>query len=286
MVNLTVFEAKKYITQRLDFINSSALFEANEILIFVCKIERSKFPFAKDTKLSSFEIYKIKSIINKRLRGVPLQYIIGQWEFYGLEFKVGRGVLIPRPDTEILVEQALEYLGKNMGAKTVYDFCAGSGAIGLSVSVNSPTTDVIMVEKSSKAFKYLKENLAKFKREQNIRAKAVKKDIFKFESDKKCDLLISNPPYIKKNDLKTLSKEVKNEPKMALDGGKDGLLFYKKICENANKHLNVGGEIMFEIGFDEAEAVAEILKKFGFTDIEISKDLSGNDRVVRGSFNP
>lgn len=283
---MTVFEAKKYITERLGCITESPLFEANEILIFVCKIKRSKFPFAKDEKVSFLEMSKIKSIISKRKKGVPLQYIIGQWEFYGLEFKVGKGVLIPRPDTEILVEQALEYLEKNIAAKTVYDFCAGSGAIGISVSVNSPKADVIMVEKSPKAFKYLRENLARYKAEKNIRAKAVRKDIFKFKNDKKCDLLISNPPYIKKDDLKALSKEVKNEPKMALDGGKDGLLFYKKICQDAHKHLNIGGEIMFEIGFDEAQAVAQILRDFGFTDIEIGKDLGGNDRVVRGSFNP
>jgi release factor glutamine methyltransferase len=283
---LTVFKAKKYIAKRLEIITDSALFEATEILAFVTKLERSELIFSKEEKLSPIQLSKIKTVVRKRLSGIPLQYIIGEWEFFGLTFKVGKGVLIPRPDTEIAVETALDLLEREQNIKTVFDFCAGSGAIGISVSVNSPTTDVIMVEKSRKAFKYLKKNLAAHSRLKSINAKAIRKDIFEFSCNKKCDLLISNPPYIKSDLLKTLSKEVQKEPKMALDGGKDGLEFYKKICENAHKYINHGGRILFEIGYDEAKAVAEILENCGFTNIEKITDLNGNDRVMLGMFNP
>lgn len=278
--------AKKYIFEKLEHISDSAMFEASEILIYATKISREKLLFSKDTKVTALQMLKIKNVIHKRRRGIPLQYLLGEWEFYGIPFKVGRGVLIPRADTELLVDTALEYISKNKNAVNVFDFCAGSGAIGIAVSVNSPSTVVTMVEKSKKAFKYLKKNISLLEKAQKINVKGVRADILNFEPKEKCDLLLSNPPYIKSGDIHNLSNEVKHEPKTALDGGEDGLIFYREICKNAEKYLKPNGKLMFEIGYDEADEVEKIMYENGFFNIEVSKDLGGNDRVVTGDYMP
>lgn len=286
MLKQTVLKTKEYIVSQLEYVTDSPSFEANEILIYATGIKRSKLLFKKDECLSFLQKLRVKKMVAQRRAGIPLQYIIGEWEFFGINFKVGKGVLIPRADTELSVETAVEYLSSLSQNPTVYDFCAGSGAIGISVSVNFPTAQVIMVEKSKKAFKYLRKNLEINSKNGKLNAVAIREDIFKFNPKKKCDLLISNPPYIKSDVMKSLSKEVKREPKMALDGGKDGLDFYKGICERADKYLKTGGKLIFEIGYDEAADVLKIMEQNGFVNIEILKDLCGNDRVVTGDFQP
>jgi len=284
MVKLTTLkEAKDFAVDRLKVACECATFEAEQLIGFVTGLDKNGQFLNKNTPLTKKQIRKLKTLVKKRFKGIPLQYLVKKWEFYGLEFYVGKGVLIPRPDTELVVQLALDYI-KKVGAKRVFDFCAGSGAIGISVSVFSPTTYVTMVERSKKAFKYLKQNIALNKKSKEQNMLAIRQDIFKFAPDDRCDLLISNPPYIKTGDMQTLSKEVKNEPKMALDGGTDGLYFYRKISENADKYLKKGGRILFEIGFDESESVSMLLRENGFSNIKIAKDLSGNDRAVYGDY--
>lgn len=279
---MTYKEAKNFTEQALKPRVEAYKFEAEQMVCFVTNLNKNQYFCARDRELTKKEQRVLKALIAKRKRGTPLQYLLKKWEFYGREFFVGRGVLIPRADTELIVDLALSY-AREKEIKTVFDFCAGSGAIGIAVSVFLPTAQVIMVEKSKRAFGFLKKNLL-LNKLSSERVSLVKKDIFRFCPKEKCDLLISNPPYIKTADMLTLSKEVKKEPKIALDGGWDGLYFYRKITENADKYLKKGGRILFEIGFDEGQSVAEILKQNGFSNVAIAKDLDGNDRAVYGDY--
>lgn len=272
---MTVREKRKELTDIISTFSDNPAFEATELIIYATEIKRSAFLINQDMPLSEAEEKRLDLLLKRRLSGEPLQYILGVWEFYGREFAVGKGVLIPRADTEILVETALDYLYSKQNP-TVFDFCAGSGAIGISIKAQKNDCDVVLVEKSLSAYKYLKKNILL----NNVNCKAVRKDIFKFFPKMPCDLLVCNPPYIKSEIMKTLSPEVKKEPKTALDGGNDGLMFYRKISENAERYLKHGGKIMFEIGYDEADAVKDILQRNSFFNIECYKDFGNNDRVV------
>lgn len=279
---MTVEQAKRFAATALEGVSDYSDFEATEILAFVTEIKRTELIFSGKKKLSKSKQNKVKRILRKRKKGVPLQYIIGEWEFYSLNFKVGKGVLIPRCDTEILVEAALEYLSKTAASKIVFDLCSGSGAIGITLSHKRPDDRLVLVEKSQRAVKYLKKN--------NLfhggRCEIVKADVLRWKPEEKCDLLVCNPPYIRTDVIGTLSKEVKNEPKMALDGGSDGLKFYKALSFNAKQFIKPGGRIMFEIGFDQKSEVEDILKAAGFKNIKSIKDYGRNDRVVFGDFTP
>lgn len=279
---MTVGEAKRYIIDELEFVSDSANFEAAEILIFATGISRADLLFSGKEQISRGQLIRIKRLIKKRKKGIPLQYIIGEWEFYSLPFKVGKGVLIPRADTEILVDNALDYLSKTEQPQVVFDLCSGSGAIGIAIAHNRPLDKITLVEKSAKAFKYLKYN----NRVNSTGCEEIFADALSWCPKEKCDLLVCNPPYIRTKVISALSKEVKREPKMALDGGRDGLYFYRQITARAKELIKHGGRIMFEIGFDEADEVSEILKQTGFTNIEIFKDYGGNDRVASGDFKP
>lgn len=214
-------------------------------------------------------------LANKRISGEPLQYLLGAWEFYGLPFCVGEGVLIPRADTERLVDIALEIIGDKR--IKVADLCAGSGAVAVAVAKNSKA-EVAAIEKSDIAFCYLERNV----KLNGAAVKCIKGDIFD-EYDEKYDLILSNPPYIPTSVIDGLSEEVKKEPKMALDGGEDGLIFYKHITSAWKRALNEGGTLAVEIGYDQAESVSALFKENGFTEIKVYKDFSGNDRVIIGT---
>lgn len=245
----------------------SAEFEARQLI-------SSATESAEDTETA------LSKMIQKRLEGQPLQYILGEWEFFGLPFKVGPGVLIPRPDTEIVVETALKLL-KESEAPKVLDVCAGSGCIGIALAVHSGA-EVKFLEKSLNAIRFLEENVALNK----VNAEIVECDVLKspdFGTEGGLDLIISNPPYIKTKVIPTLQKEVQHEPKMALDGGDDGLIFYREITQKAASELKNGGSLVFEIGFDQAESVTDILKQNGFGNIKTVKDYGKNDRVVYGT---
>ncbi|MBR2152046.1 MAG: peptide chain release factor N(5)-glutamine methyltransferase [Clostridia bacterium] len=236
------------------------------------------FPDEKD--ISSF-----RNGVKTRKSGEPLQYILGQWEFYGLAFKVGRGVLVPRADTETLVDEGLEYLNKlhkeNPTKKLkVLDLCSGSGCIAISVAKNCPFADVVAVELNDIPLSYTLENIA-LNDIKNI--SVIKGDVLEIYADfSQFDLILSNPPYIPTKDIKDLSIEVKNEPLLALDGGDDGLIFYRALGEKWADCLAVGGKMMVEIGIGQESDVEDIFRK-KLSNVHSKKDLNGIYRVVVGT---
>lgn len=222
----------------------------------------------------------VQSKIKKRTEGYPLQYILGEWEFYGLTFKVGEGVLIPRQDTETAVDIAIK---KFKGKKnlTVLDLCAGSGCIGLTLEKNLDTAEVVFVERSAEALRYLKENMAL----HGSKGKAVQGDVLDgktAENLPQADIILCNPPYLTSHDMENLQKEVSFEPKQALFGGEDGLDFYRGVTRFWKNRLKQDGMLIFEIGIGQEDEVMEIMRQHKFTNIRCHKDLCGINRCVSG----
>ena len=223
---------------------------------------------------------EFESLCNRRLKGEPLQYILGEWEFYGLPFKVGKGVLIPRQDTETIVENAINKL-KGRENLTVVDLCSGSGCIGIALEKNLNCDEVLCVEKSDEAFEYLKENIALNKSD----AKAVSGDIFDEEvisSLPMADLIVCNPPYITGEDMKNLQTEVRFEPETALYGGDDGLDYYRDTVRLWKHKLKENGMMLFEIGIGQEDDVMKIMIQHGFKDVRTRADYCGKNRCVFG----
>lgn len=257
------------------FLSANGVDEAEfKSLCLVCHLD--------GIKNSEFEFHKNDEIIMKKFAdllwrvksGEPLQYVIGKWDFYESEFFVGEGVLIPRPETEELTDLAVN-IAKKIENPVVIDLCSGSGCIGVSIAKKVKTSTVYLVEKSEKAFFYLMKNA---KDVPNVNS--LNKDIFALPQIEKADIIVSNPPYINSGDIDSLQKEVQREPRMALDGGADGLDFYRFIAENYKDYLKTDGALLFEIGETQADAVADILKSNGYSDIEIKNDIYGNARIA------
>lgn len=232
---------------------------------------------------------RLFSAAEKRCGGYPLQYIAGKWEFFGRPFYVGEGVLIPRPDTEVLIEKVLEHFsaaGKN--SPEICDLCSGSGCIAITLKKELPNAAVHAVELSSEAMPYLIKNIAL----NGADVKIIKGDVtndniienFADFNDvgeyRQIDAIVSNPPYLTDKEMRELSREVKKEPELALRGGADGLYFYRIISEKWKKILADGGLLAYEIGFEQGKAVTEILENLGYKNITVHKDYCGNDRVV------
>lgn len=232
--------------------------------------------------ISSKEINReqIKQIVLKRRQGIPLQYILGRWWFYKYEFLVGEGVLVPRQDTEVLVESALDFI-KDIKEPAVCDLCSGSGCIAISIAADRPDAKVYAVEKYQAAFSYLEKNI-QHNKTPNVTPKLY--DVLDTPFGK-YNLIVCNPPYIPTADKADLSKEVLNEPHTALFGGDDGLYFYREISKNWKQSLLENGILAFEVGINEADAVAQILKDNGFINIGFKNDLIGIRRVVFGTVN-
>jgi len=226
----------------------------------------------------NFEIEeKFKEGIKLLNNGKPLQYITNNQEFMKLNFYVDSNVLIPQPDTEILVEEVLNILEKNSEKKKILDLCTGSGAIGVSIAKYTKCY-ITMSDISKKALEIAEKNA--LNNEVIDKCKFVLSNMFEDIQDK-FDIIVSNPPYIKTNIINTLEIEVQNEPILALDGGKDGIEFYRIIANNAYKYLNKEGILALEIGYDQKEEVIKLLElEEKYTDIYSKKDLSGNDRII------
>jgi len=215
--------------------------------------------------------------IERRINGEPLQYILGRWSFYGYDYSVGRGVLIPRPETEELVEKAIDLIkGKNN--PVVFDLCSGSGCIGLTIARELPSSTVYMFEKSESAFDFLKKNAEGIKNAFPVFA-----DIFTINGEEyiKPDLIVSNPPYIKTDDISSLQKEVLNEPEMALDGGNDGLDFYRCICGKWIPLLKTGGFVAVECGEDQAKDIISLFSPYCSNAYSVC-DFNSIERIVIG----
>lgn len=220
------------------------------------------------------------TLLGRRLSGEPLQYILGEWEFYGYIFKVGKGVLIPRDDTEVLLRLSLDFLKDKQNAR-VLDLCSGSGALAVAIAKETDA-EVYALEKSAEALPYLCENININK--ANI--EVVAGDVFYCAEefmDKSFDLIISNPPYIITDEIDTLQKEISFEPKTALDGGADGLKFYRGIIKDYTSKLKSGGMIAFEIGEGQFEAVKTLMENAEVKNIDHKLDLGGIQRVVYGT---
>ena len=217
-------------------------------------------------------------LIKKLIEGVPLQHITHQQEFMKLMFYVDENVLIPRPDTEILVEEVIK-LAKSINAKKILDLCTGSGAIAVSLAKYIEGSQITATDISRKALSIAKLNATNNNVEDKITF--VSSDLFQNISEEKYDIIVSNPPYIKRKVIKTLDKEVKREPIIALDGGNDGLDFYKKIIGNAYQHLKYKGYLCLEIGYDQKDEVIDLInKEEKYIDTYSKKDLFDNDRIV------
>ncbi len=259
--------------------------EADSIFKYAFNMNKLDLILNKENEVSESTQQKLFEIVEKRLSHIPLQYILKSWNFMGLDFKVGEGVLIPRDDTSVLVEASLKHLLTKKNFKAA-DLCSGSGCISITIENilrkrAKDNFEIYAIELSKQAFGYLSENI-KF---HNSNVKAVNKDIFKACDDfKNCffDAIISNPPYIKTSDLKFLQKEVQKEPEMALDGGKDGLVFYEKICEKWVPKITFGGFLAFEVGINQSQEVKKIMENAGLNVIDIVKDINNIDRALIG----
>ena len=254
---------------------ADAKIDAWLLLEMVAKIDRSFYFMHTNDEVDPEVLTEYKRVVEKRAEHVPLQYITGEQEFMGMAFKVNSNVLIPRQDTETLVEEALKVIGPQMD---VLDLCTGSGCILLSILKNAPTVRGTGSDVSKQALLVAKEN-AKL---HNLEAEWVRSNLFDNVSGQ-FDVIVSNPPYIAQAEILTLMPEVGQfEPVQALDGGVDGLDFYRKIVEQAPQYLKENGYLFFEIGWDQGTQVQQLMQEAGFARVTVIKDLAGNDRVVKG----
>lgn len=258
---------------------SNAYWEARELagaaLGFNC---RGKFD--GKTQADDAQVNKCALLLARRLVGEPLQYIIGEWDFCGKTFEVGPGVLIPRADTETLIDEAVKAV-KNRKALTVLDLCAGTGCIGLTLEDMLDCKELYCVEKYSAAFDYLQKNI----RLHNSSAKAVQADVLEeavLELVPQADLIVCNPPYINAEDMKKLQKEVTYEPKEALAGGEDGFDYYRAVTRLWKDKLAPEGIIIYEIGAGQESEVMEIMIQCGLKNVRVRRDMAGINRCVAG----
>ena len=251
-----------------------------ELLAFVLGVEKQYLVIHLADELNAEDYIKFKENINKLINGKPLQYITNNQEFMGLNFFVNENVLIPQPDTEIIVEETLkkckELLLKN-GKIKILDLCTGSGAIAVSLSIFlGDEAEVFASDISTKALEVAKYNNGK----NNTNVRFIESNLFKNIQEQKFNIIVSNPPYIRSDVINKLSKQVQNEPHLALDGGEDGLKFYKKIIEQSCNYIE-NGYLILEIGYDQKEDVENLLKENkNYSEIKTIQDFSGNDRCV------
>ncbi|HEX2926205.1 MAG TPA: peptide chain release factor N(5)-glutamine methyltransferase [Ruminiclostridium sp.] len=266
--------------------------EAGVMLCHILKCGRAFLYAHGDSEISQEDKDRLDLMLAERIDNVPLQYIVGDTEFMSLRFQVSPAVLIPRQDTELLAEKAIELVNGLLLRKQksntdtevrVLDMCTGSGCVAVSIAYFCPKCSVVACDVSHEALAVAKVN-GRLNGVQS-RVEFYCGDLFAALGDEqKFDVIVSNPPYIETNTIDGLQKEVRNyEPILALDGGADGLDFYREIIGKAPYYLNKHGWLAFEIGYNQGKLVEELMKKF-FTNIEVLKDLGGNDRVVMGQF--
>ena len=263
---------------------ADAKLDARLLLEFVCHTTQHDLILNGSRPLSEMQQVEYEALIAKRSQRIPLQHITGEQEFMGFVFQVNEHVLIPRQDTEILVEEVLNVLKPGM---KVLDMCTGSGCILLSLLALTKDCEGIGADISVNALKVAKENLKGISAQcgKELSAKFVESNLFEQFVQEQFDVIVSNPPYIASAVIETLEPEVRlHEPTSALDGTEDGLYFYRKIVTDSKNFLRKGGALLFEIGHDQGEAVAELMRAAGFTEIRVKKDYAGLDRVVYGFY--
>ncbi len=249
-----------------------AKIDASLLLFYICGMDRSAYFMKQDEEATPDEICRYRQLIEQRCQRIPLQHLTGEAEFMGLSFEVNKHVLIPRQDTECLVEEVLQVCKD----RTVLDLCTGSGCIAISIAALGTPSQVSAVDVSRAALQVAERNIVK----NQVQVELIESDLFA-NCPGRFDILVSNPPYIETEVIDTLMPEVReHEPMMALDGSPDGLFFYRKIIYEAREHLQEDGHIFLEIGYNQGEAVCDLLREQGFEQIECKKDLGGLDRIV------
>lgn len=277
--------------------------DARLLLEFVCGTDRNTLLVHGERDVSEEEYGRYCGLIERRAVHVPLQHLTGEQDFMGLTFLVNKDVLVPRQDTEVLVEEAMKHLHDGM---RILDMCTGSGCILLSLLHYSNDCEGVGVDLSARALSVAGKNYEILRtRRPDMKARFLEGDLFEGlvpeaeneadrktaaddetnDGEKRFDIIASNPPYIKTDVIDTLMPEVReHEPVMALDGGTDGLAFYRRIAGDAVAYLNGGGMLFFEIGCEQAADVCKIMEAAGFREVEVVKDFAGLDRVVYGSW--
>ena len=260
---------------------AEAKLDARLLLEYVCGTDHSTLLAHPDMEVSEEDASKYLGFIDRRAAREPVAYIIGSWSFMGLDFCVNKNVLIPEQDTEILVEEVMRYLEDGM---RFMDLCTGSGCIALSLLNYTNGTSAVCTDISKEALAVAKENADKLG--LSDRTSFVETDLFPEGDMGKFDVIVSNPPYIASKVIEELAPEVRDyEPRLALDGDEDGLVFYRRIVDRAAEFLNSSGYLLMEIGYDQKDALVSMLEEKGrFHDIQVIKDLGGNDRVVSACF--
>lgn len=259
-------------------LHENAQHEAECIVCHALNISREQLIINSRRAVTPAECDKALALAARRINGEPLQYILGEAEFMSLGFFVREGVLIPRPDTETLVEYVLDETEDNTEYK-ILDICTGSGCIGISLAHYRKGVIADLIDISADALEVAARNIRRHGAEERVRTHCM--DILEEYPKTRYDIIVSNPPYIETEVIDTLQTEVKDyEPRLALDGGADGLMFYRRIIEIAPKLLSKNGLLAFEIGYNQGEAVRSLMK--GFYGVRVIKDLAGNDRVAAG----
>ncbi len=275
---MTYREAYEWGKKELEQVQiADATVDARLLLEYVCHTNRNDLLVHGERPVDEIAFFAYEKYVEKRAKRVPLQQILHKQEFMGLSFYVNEHVLIPRQDTEILVEEVMR---EPFDGARILDMCTGSGCILLSLLHYSNDSTGVGADLSTEALAVATENAKRLGLSE--RAAFIKSDLFA-NVEGRFDILVSNPPYICRDVITTLEPEVRDyEPMMALDGGQDGLDFYKKIIEQADKYLVPGGRLYFEIGYDQGEAVSDLLKERGYQEVRVIKDFAGLDRVVCG----
>ena len=261
----------------------AATLEARELVCYASGKTRQEL--TRDARLyvpQSVE-QQVRALADRHLAGEPVAYLIGEWEFYGLPLDISEHVLIPRSDTEVLAEKAIEFVS-TLGECRVLDLCAGSGCVGLAIASQAPKARVVLGELSEGALRICRQNI----RRNGLTGQVVPMYVNALEKPEKnlgeFQCIVSNPPYIPKADIQELDASVRDyEPHLALDGGEDGLDFYRAIVEKWTDALHIGGRLYFEVGIGQADSVLRIMRARGYGDIQIVKDLAGIPRVVFGT---
>jgi len=266
---------------------AGANIEARELVCHALDIEREDFHHKRDQLVFDKQWGEVAALRDRRLSGVPVQYITGKWEFYSVPLFVTEDTLIPRPDTEILVDTAVGFLGERDKGRLL-DLCCGSGCIGIAVLKNvSEGITGTFADASERALQVARKNL--LHNLLTIRALTHVTDALQPPNEQQLgryNCIVCNPPYIPSAEIENLDVEVKHEPRMALDGGRDGLDFYRAIAKNYKGLLARGGALMFEVGLGQWDSVKAILKNYGYRHIKVQKDLAGIERVVWGVVDP
>lgn len=255
------------------------------LLEYVTGITKASYYGNPDKEISGEEMERYDVLIRQRSMRIPLQHLTGEQEFMGLPFFVNEHVLIPRQDTETLVEEGLKAVTELKSGGEVLDMCTGSGCILLSIMKLCKRQDIsgTGVDISREALQVAKENAKRLETDVVF----LESDLFaEISEDKKYDLILSNPPYIRTSVIEQLEEEVRlHDPYIALNGLEDGLFFYRRIIAESVRYIKPGGSLMFEIGCDQAEAVKVLMKEAGYKEIRVKKDLAGLDRMVSGRYN-